>query len=97
VIESPVWADYRDKLATNQWIDPPETPDAPALERLREACHTEPRIAEAWITSSRFTRLDGHSYVSTSMALVFDPPEGDIREETEPAREIELYAKLTAA
>src|SRR4051794_39052036 len=76
VIESSVWADQRDTLATNQWIDPPETPDGPALERLREVCRTEPRIAEAWVTGSRFTRPDGHSGVSTSLALIFDPPEG---------------------
>jgi hypothetical protein len=99
VIESPVWADHRDKIATNQWIDPPETPDAPALTRMREVCRTEPRIAEAWITGSRFTRADGASDVHTSVALVLDPPELelDMQDETEFARQIEVFTKLTAA
>ena len=43
--------------STNQWIDPPEPPDAAPLERLRAVCHAEPRIAEAWVTGSRFHPL----------------------------------------
>ena len=97
VIESPVWADHRDKLATNQWINPPETPDAPALERIRDVCRTEPRVAEAWITGSGFTRSDGASEVSTSIALVLDPPEVDPADQTQAAWQIELFTKLTAA
>jgi hypothetical protein len=97
VIESPVWADHRDKIATNQWIDPPATPDAPALERMREVCRTEPRIAEVWITGSRFTRSDGASEESTSIALVLDPPGVDPPDETETARQIDLFTKLRAA
>ena len=96
VIESPVWADHREKFATNQWIAPPETPDGPTLERMREVCLTEPVIAEAWITGSRFTRLDGASHVSTSIALVLDAPVVEMRDQTVDDWQIEFFMKLAA-
>ena len=68
-----------DGTATNQWIDPPEPPDADTLKRLRAVCHAEPRIASAWVTGSRFTRPDGTCVDSTAIALVFDPPLEDVR------------------
>jgi hypothetical protein len=97
VIESPVWADHRDKIATNQWIDPLEAPDGPTLERMREVCLSEPRIAEAWITGTRFTRSNGTSDVSTSVALVLDPPEVEIvHDRAKDAWQIEFFMRLAA-
>lgn len=31
VIDSPVWADQRDRVSTNRWVDPPELPDSTAV------------------------------------------------------------------
>jgi hypothetical protein len=97
VIESPTWADHRDKIATNQWVDPPERPDEPALERLREVCRVEPRIAEVWVTGSRFRRSDGSTDLSTGIAVVLDPPLPDVRNATENAWQMEIAAKLEDA
>ena len=97
VIESPIWADQRDKVVTVQRIDPPEPPDAQTLTRLRATCRSEPRIAEAWVTGSRVTRSDGSFHESTDIALVLDPPFSRERGEDESRAERELLGKLDAA
>ena len=75
VLDSPVWADQRDRVVTRRWVDPPECPDRDAAERLREACSEDPRIEAVWVTGSEMTRHDGSSDVNTALAIVLDPPE----------------------
>jgi hypothetical protein len=75
VLDSPVWADQRDRVVTRRWVDPPELPDPDAAGRLRQACREDPRIQELWVTGSEITRHDGSSEVSTDLAIVLDPPE----------------------
>ena len=95
VIDSPVWADQRDRVSTRRWVDPPERPDPNAVERLREACRDDPRINEVWVTGSEMTRYDGSSSVATDLALVLDPPATDLRDED--AATVELITRLHAA
>ena len=97
VIDSPVWADQRDRVTTNKWIDPPDPPDREALERLTAAFLEEPRIVGAWITGSSVTRADGSSYDSTDVALILDPPFGDLRDEDEVRGSAEFVARLESA
>jgi hypothetical protein len=95
VLESATWADQRHLLSTNEWIEPPDVPDAATLERLRATCRDEPRLSSAWLTGSRFTRPDGSTRDSTAIAFVFDPPlEND---ETSQATPYELLPDLLAA
>jgi hypothetical protein len=74
VVESATWADQRHLFATNEWIAPPDVPDAATLDRLRAMCRAEPRLSGAWLTGSRFTLPDGSTRNSTAIAFVFDPP-----------------------
>jgi len=71
VLGSPVWADAIGTL--DDWIDPPEVPDAATLARLREVCAAEPRITEAWIRGSRFFGGDGALLDSAGVVFVLDP------------------------
>jgi hypothetical protein len=97
VVDSPVWADQRDRVATRRWVDPPERPDRDTVERLREACSEDPRIKEVWVTGSEMTRHDGSSDVSTDLAIVLDPPKTALRDEDEIAVSIEIITRLDAA
>ena len=97
VIDGPVWADHRDKISTDRWVVPPERPDEQALERLRDACRTETRITEVWIAGSHFTRSYGSSDVRTTIALILDPPLGDMPDEAERDEQVEIMTKLGAA
>jgi hypothetical protein len=72
VVGSPVWADQVSSL--DDWIDPPEPPDAVTLDRLREVFRSEPRMAEVWIRGSRFIRSDGGLDERTDVVFVLDPP-----------------------
>jgi hypothetical protein len=69
VIDSPVWADQKDRVSTNRWVDPQERPDTEVVERLNTACSELPRIAEVWVTGSKMTRHDGSSDVRTALAI----------------------------
>ncbi len=97
VVDGPVWADQRDKVTTNQWVDPPERPDQKSVERLRAACGQVARIAELWVTGSEMTRRDGSSEVSTTLAIVLDPPATDLLEEKETAATVEIATRLDTA
>jgi hypothetical protein len=97
VIDGPVWADQRHRVATRRWIDPPERPDHSARERLRRACAELTRIDELWLAGSEMTRHDRSSTVSTDFALVFDPPAADLSDESEQAETTEMITRLTAA
>src|SRR5262245_28732228 len=93
VIDSPVWADQRDRVVTRRWVDPPERPDRDAAERLRQACSEDPRVQEVWVTGSEMTRHDGSSDVDTALAVVLDPPGMDLPED----ESVELITRLGAA
>jgi hypothetical protein len=97
IIESPVWADRRDRVTTNRWVDPPARPDQGAVERLRAACSEDPRIRELWVTGSQMTRHNGSSEVSTAIAIVLDPPATDFLDEKEMAATVEIITLLDAA
>src|SRR5262245_47678085 len=81
VLESPVWADQRDRVATRRWVDPPERPDRDTAERLRQACSKDPRIQELSVSGGELTRQDGSSDVTTDLVIVLDPPETAPRDE----------------
>jgi hypothetical protein len=93
VVDSPTWADHRDRIHTRRLIEPPEVPDDETLEQLRAACGHEPRILEAWLIGSQMTRADGSSREITGIALVLDPAFSDHYDE-EQSR---LIATLDAA
>ena len=93
VLDSPVWADQRDRVVTRRWVDPPERPDRAAAERLRQACSEDPRIQELWVTGSEMTGHDGSSAVSTDLAIVLDPPETNPHDEDS----IEIITRMGAA
>jgi len=93
VIDSPVWADQRDRVVTRRWVDPPEHPDPDIADRLRRACSDDLRIQELWVTGSETTRHDGSSDVSTDLAIVPDAPETALRDEDC----IEIITRLRAA
>jgi hypothetical protein len=93
VMDSPVWADQRDRVVTRRWVDPPERPDRDAAERLRQACSEDPRVQELWVTGSEMTRHDGSSDVTTALAIVLDPLETTPRDEDS----IEIITRLRAA
>jgi hypothetical protein len=95
VLESATWADQRHLVSTNQWIDPPDLPDAATLERVRAICRDEPRISGAWLTGSRFTGPDGPPRDSTAIAFVFDPPLGE--GETTPEAPWDILSEVRAA
>ncbi len=98
VIDGPVWADQRDKVAMNRWVDPPERPDQESVERLRAACSQIPRIAELWLTGSQMTRHDGSSDLSTALAIVLDPPAPSLLDEKElEATTSEIMTRLDTA
>jgi hypothetical protein len=84
-------------MATNRWIDPPDRPHEEEVERLCAACREESRIAEVWVTGSRFTLDDGSSSDSTGIAVVLDPPIADHPEENEVAATARLTANLKTA
>lgn len=94
VIDSPVWADRRDRVVTRAWIDPPERPDLDTVERLQVACSEDPRIEEVWVTGSQMTRHDGSSSdVSTVLAILLDPPAPELGDE----ERFDMMTKLGAA
>jgi hypothetical protein len=99
VVDGPVWADQRDRITTNRWVDPPERPDDEAVERLRAACRELPRVVELWLTGDEMTRHDGSSDVTTALALVLDPPlkHGQERDDGDDAAQVELIESLEAA
>jgi hypothetical protein len=96
VVDSQVWIDQRDKVTSQQWISPPDPPDAETIERLRIACGDEPRIVEAWVCGLRVTPRDGPPRENTAIALVLDPAL-DARDPGQAHALGELTAKLSAA
>jgi hypothetical protein len=97
VIDSPVWADQRERVVTRRWIGPPDCPDADAVVRLQQACSDMPRIAEVWVTGTQMTRHDGSSDVTTSIAVVLDPPLIASQDADEMAATTEIITRLDAA
>jgi hypothetical protein len=95
VLEGETWADQRHLFSTNEWIDPPDLPDAATLERLHATCRDEPRISGAWLTGSRFTRPDGSTRATTAIAFVVDPALE--KDETSQATHWEFLTEVLAA
>jgi hypothetical protein len=67
------------------------------LEGLLARCTAEPWIAQAWLTGSRRTPSDGaHTYETTEIALVLDPPSVH-EDESDEAAMLDLIANLHAS
>jgi hypothetical protein len=96
VLGSPICADRR--AAFDRWIEPPAALDEDTLDRLRKVCRGEPRIVEAWLTGTRFTRSDGSWSEGTDIALILEPAfQAEPQSEAQIEEEDELAERLLEA